>query len=79
MYCSRKSGKVTESIHKRALRVAYNDFNQALKIFCRKKWMSGYIKITYTVNSVNPVFMKAIFQSNEIAYNLRNQSFIQKS
>ena len=60
--------------------------NQALKIFShidvrihQKNLQLLAIELYKTVNNLNPVFMKEIFQLNELAYNLRKQSFIQKS
>ena len=67
--------------------MAYNDFESSFENILsqengvrihQKNLQLLAIEIYKTVNNLNPVFMKEIFQLNELANNLRNQSFIQK-
>ena len=59
--------------------MAYNDFESSFEnILSQKKYVRIHqkslqllaIEIYKTVNNLNPVFMKEIFQLNELAYNL---------
>ena len=59
--------------------MAYNDFESSFEnILSQKKDVRIHqkslqllaIEIHKTVNNLNPVFMKEIFQLNELAYNL---------
>ena len=70
MYCSRKSGKLFENIYKRALRVAYSDFESSFEnilsqkndvMIHQKNLQLLAIEIYKTVKNLNPVFMKTYF------------------
>ena len=81
MFCNKSCSKKLDSIHKRALRIVYQDFTKSYEELLQ---ISGYKRIhevhisfllceVYkTVNGLNPPFMKSLFTTKPLRYQLRN-------
>ena len=81
MFCNKSCSKKLDSIHKRALRIVYQDFTKSYEELLQ---ISGYKRIhevhisfllceVYkTVNGLNPTFMKSLFTTKPLRYQLRN-------
>ena len=87
MYCSRKTNNLINNIHRRALRIAYNDHTSTFEKLPQKDNTVTIhnrnlerlaTEIYKTINHMNPTFMDEIFQVTETPYNLRSTSFKQK-
>ena len=84
MYCSRKNNKRINSIHERALRIAYNDFSSSFEqLLLKDNTVNIHTKnlqqlateIYKTIHHENPNFMDEMFNMNEPPYNLREITF----
>ena len=80
MFCSRKSKLRLENIHKRTLRVVYNEYEKNYKdlladhdeISIYQKYLQFLAtKVFKSVNKLCPQFMWCFFENHEICYNLR--------
>ena len=84
MYCSRKNNKLINTIHERALRIAYNDFSSNFEqLLLKDNTVTNHTRnlkqlateIYKTIHHENPSFMEEIFRINESPYNLRGVTF----
>ena len=82
-FTSPESVRKIERIQVRALRILYNDYvSDAKELFVRGDKTTFFIKqhknlaieIFKTLNSLNPEYMKDIFEKNQNTYNLRDNS-----
>ena len=80
MYCQRQSNTLTNKIHERALRIAYNDYVSSFETLLKKDGslsihqrniQSLAIEIFKTNNDLSPTFMKEIFHPVNHNYNTR--------
>ena len=85
MYCQRKSNNLTNRIHERALRIAYNDYTSDFQLLLEKddsvtihhkNIQALVIEIYKTVKTLNPDFMKEIFSLKPHNYPLRRQNLV---
>ena len=83
MYCHRKSNNLINSIHERALRIAYNDYTSNFNILLKKDDSVSIHErnnqalaweIFKTMKNLNPPFMNDIFCPLPKKYNLRNET-----
>ena len=83
MLCSRKSKLWLGNIHKRTLRVVYNEHERICKDL-----LANHVEITFhqflatevkSWNKLNPQFMWCFYENHEIPYNLRCGSVIKLS
>ena len=84
MYCNRKSNNLINSIHERALRIAYNDQSSSFTELLQQDKSTTIhqlniqkllMEIYKTINGMNPTFMKEIFCTRESSHNLRTSHF----
>ena len=84
MYCSRKNNKLINTIHERALRIAYNDFSSNFEqLLLKDNTVTNHTRnlkqlateIYKTIHHENPSFMEEIFRINESPYGLRRVTF----
>ena len=82
MFCQRKSNKLINRIHERALRIAHNDYNSDFESLLRKddtvtihhrNIQSLTLEIYKTIHELNPVFMKNVFCYGKSNYITRNK------
>ena len=80
MFCSRKSKLRLENIHKRTLRLVYNEYEKNYKDLLRDhddiSIYQKYLQFLATevfklANKLNPQFIGCFFENHEISYNLR--------
>ena len=85
MFCSKKASKSLDSIHKRALRVLYQNPNLPLKELLKLNESSGIhlnhlrslmIEVFKSVNKINPEFMWEIFSIKQCPYNFRRENIL---
>ena len=81
MFHSRHLNNKINSIHERALRIAYKDFESSFNTLIEKDdSVSIHVKSLQTLmiemfkskENINPPFMKEIFCERTVTYNLRN-------
>ena len=84
MYCQRQCNNSINRIHKRALRIAYNDYISTFESLLEKddsvtihqrNIQTLALEIFKTDNGLNPSFMKNIFCPTQHNYNTRNKRF----
>lgn len=80
MYCQKNIYQKIKRIHKRSLKVIYQNYNlnykQLLQIDGEESFHQMHLKLIITeifetINSLNPSFMKRIFVRKDSTYNLR--------
>ena len=84
MFCSRKMNNLINSIHRRALRIAYNDYNSSFEALLIKDCATTIhqhnlkllaIEMYKAKNDMSPGFMNEIFKFDTTAYDLRTEKF----
>ena len=87
MFCSRKMNNLINNVHKRALRVAYNDYDSTFEALLLKDHTLTIhqqnlqrlaIEMYKTNINQNPDFLNDIFRFHQSSYNLRNETFSTK-
>ncbi|MCP3925999.1 MAG: hypothetical protein GY714_25840 [Desulfobacterales bacterium] len=85
MFCSRKSNNLINSIHERALRIAYDNQSLTFTELLQKDNSTTIhqlnihkllIEIFKTIHNMNPDFMKELFLAHTSSHNLRSSHFV---
>ena len=87
MFCSRKMNNLINNVHKRALRVAYNDYDSTFEVLLSKDHATTIhqqnlqrlaIEMYKTKINQNPNFLNDIFKFHQSSYDLRNEAYSSK-
>ena len=87
MFCSRKMNNLINNVHKRALRVAYNDYDSTFEVLLSKDHATTIhqqnlqrlaIEMYKTKINQNPDFLNDIFKFHQSSYDLRNEAYSSK-
>ena len=82
MYCQRKSNRLINRIHERALRIAYNDYVSDFDLLLQtdnavtihhRNIQALTLEIYKSHNNLNPTFMKEVFRLKQTNYSLRHE------
>ena len=85
MYCLRKSNRLINKIHERALRIAYKDYLSDFQLLLGKdnsitihQMNAQYlaVEVYKTFHNLNPSFMAEIFKPKQHSHNIRRKNLV---
>lgn len=85
MYCLRKSNRLINKIHERALRIAYNDYLSDFQLLLdkdssitihQKNVQYLAVEVYKTFHNLNPSFMAEIFKPKQHSHNIRRKNLV---